>query len=503
MPDQPNILFILNDHQTYYGHGLKACGPKIKRPSFEKLASEGIMFNRAYTACPLCAPARRTMLTGLFPHDHGELTNNSFYPFDRQTYFEKLKERGYNNYYYGKWHSGPGTAYDHHCEGYSYPDYGNPYLTAEYENYLKENDLPPFEVRIKHSFLNPEWPITKEKGLIAGRLHRPSGKLLSEHAAGLMTTPKESHEAFFLANLACNKLRELANKKNDHPFHLRVDFWGPHQPYYITKEFYNLYNPKDIPEYPNFNDDLKNKPEIYKYDINYPTASGGKLIYPNPLPWSIWQDVLAFHYGHISMVDQAGGLILKTLEETGLRENTIVIWVTDHGDGVACHGGHFDKDCYMPEEMVRIPMAIRFPGEIEEGIESNQLVSNLDIGPTILDAARTSFDNEVDGMSLLPLCRQEENQWREDLMVETHGHVHIHLGRLVIHDHYKYIYNERDMDEFYDIEKDPFELNNLINDPSFKAKIADMKKRLNKWRNKTGDRMTRKNIRKSTLNRIK
>ncbi len=502
MTDKTNILFLLNDHQAYYGHGTMAGGPKIQRPFFKKLASQGIEFARAYTACPLCAPARRTMLTGLFPHDHGELTNNSFYPFDRQTYFEKLLREGYENFYYGKWHSGPGTAYDHGCEGFNYPDYGNPYLTREYREYLKKNNLPSFEVQIEHSFLNPEWPVTREKGLISGKLHRPEDEMLSEHAVGLMTTPKESHEAFFLAKLACEKLWEIARSDNSQPFHLRVDFWGPHQPYYITPEFYELYDPKEIPLYPNFRDDLENKPEVYKHDINYPTTFRGKLIYPNPLPWSTWQKVLAFHYGQISMVDQAGGLILQTLEETGLSENTAVIWTTDHGDGVACHGGHFDKDSYMPEEMVRIPMTMRFPDKIEAGIQSDKFVSNLDIGPTILDFAGTQFDKKVHGKSLLPLSKQEKGDWREDLMVETHGHVHVHLGRLIVHDNYKYVYNERDMDELYNLEEDPFELQNLINDSNHSEILSDLKNRLMNWRKTTGDTMTRKMTRIGALSRV-
>ncbi len=487
MTEKPNIIFLLNDHQSYYGHGEMAGGPKIQRPNFEKLAAGGIEFVRSYTACPLCSPARRTMLTGLFPHNHREIKNDTKHRFDRETYLAKLAEAGYKNYYFGKWHAGPKTAKEQYCEGFSYPSYNNPYTKPEYKEYIKKNNLPHFQVRIQRNFMIKPW--AKMLNLKEGELFSPKGDWCNEHATGIMTTPKETHEAFFLANLACDKLKELANTENNHPFHLRVDFWGPHQPYYATQEFLDMYKPTDIPEYPSFQDDLKNKPDIYKVDINYPISKNGKLIHPNPLPWSEWQKVLAYNYAQITLIDQAGGKILNTLEELGLAENTLIVWASDHGDALACHGGHFDKAYYMPEEMVRVPMAIRYPGRIPAGQKSEELVSNIDLAPTFLDVAGTAFNEPIDGQSLLPLCSQQVNKWREDLMCETHGHVVSHLGRLIVTDRYKYVWNDGDMDELYDLKEDPYELKNLIFDNSHAQILSDMKTRLKNWRQKTGDRV--------------
>ena len=481
MSNKPNIIFLLNDHQAHYRHGWDS-EPKVQRPYFDRLASEGIVFDRAYTACPLCGPARRTMLTGLYPHTHGEIKNDRNHPFEREVYLDTLADLGYCNYYYGKWHAGPGTAHDHHCEGFSYPSYNNPYTKPEYKEYLEKRDLPPEEILIQRNF-SP-----RNEKCRPGKLYRRAGSWCNEHATGIVQTPKETHEAFFLANLACDKLRELAQSENDQPFALRVDFWGPHQPYFATQEFVDMYNPDDIPEYGNFRDDLKSKPEIYRMEGNFPLHKDGKLTIPNPLPWSEWQKVLALCYAQITLVDAAGGLVLDTLDELGLAENTIVIWTTDHGDAVACHGGHFDKRSYMPEEMVRIPMAIRFPDRITPGQESNCLVSNLDIAPTILDAAGTSFKEKIHGSSLLPLCAGENETWRDDVMCETHGHGENHIGRLVITDRYKYVANQGQMDELYDLESDPYEMENLIDDPAHRDILSDLKARLSEWQHRTGDR---------------
>ena len=487
MSQKPNIIFILNDHQAYHGHGRAAGGPEIKRPNFERLASEGVKFTRAYSASPLCSPARRSMLTGLYPHNHGEIVNNTNHPWDRETYLNLLAKEGYQNYYFGKWHAGRGTAYDQHCKGFSYKSYGNPYTKPEYKKYLKRKNLPKFQVRLKELFWKPKGFISRFYGLKKGKKFTPKRPWCNEHAIGPILTPKETHESFFLANLACEKLTELANEGNSQPFHLRVDFWGPHQPYYATQEYLDLYDPKQIPEYPSYRDNLEDKPDAYRVDYNYPMSKDHELIVPNPMDWSEWQKILRYNYAQQSLIDDAGGLILNKLDELGLTDETLVIWSTDHGDGVGCHGGHFDKAWYMPEEIVRIPMAIRYPKRIDPHQIKKDLVSNMDIPCTILDAAGTQFNNPVNGCSLLPLCSNEQIDWKGDLMCETHGHISPHLGRLVVTDRYKYVWNEGDLDELYDLDQDPFEMKNLINSESHISILEDMKQRLIRWREDTGD----------------
>lgn len=503
MTKRPNIVFIFNDHQAYSGHGEMSGGPKVQRPFIEKLASEGIEFTRAYSVCPLCGPVRRTILTGLFPHNHGEIKNDTKHPYDKEVYLDTLAEAGYNNYYYGKWHAGKGDAKDFHCEGYSHTGYGNPYITPEYDDYLKRKGLPKFQVLIKHNFFDPDSTYNKLLNVHVGELHTPLFFHSSEHSTGVMTTPKETHEAFFLADLACEKLKELAQDKSKHPFHLRVDFWGPHQPYYTTQEYLDLYDPKTIPEYPSFSEDLKDKPEHYMADNNYLISKDGKLIIPNPLPWSTWQEILTYNYAQQTLIDAAGGKIIDTLDRLGFADNTIVIWATDHGDSVACHGGHFDKDVYMIEEMVHIPMVIRYPNVIEAGQKTDKLVSNLDISPTILDVAGTSFQDYIDGKSLLPLCKNPDIYWREDLMSQTHGHFTQLLGRMIVTERYKYVWNEGYLDELYDLKTDPFELNNQIKNNEFNEVLKDMKRRLEIWRKKTGDNITEDMIKGRRLKRKK
>jgi arylsulfatase A-like enzyme len=478
--NRPNIVFLLNDHQLYYRHGWDG-GPRPMRPQFDRLAADGVTFTRAYSASPLCMPARRTMLTGVFPHTHRLLQNDERrVPSEHGLYFDKLAERGYRNFYFGKWHAGPGNARDYGCEGFSYTSYNNPYTKPEYEAYLKAHGLPRAEHLVERVFSR-----APHEALAVGELYRSEGGWVSEHATGVTVTPKETHESFFLASLARDALREVA--KTGEPFALRVDFWGPHQPYFPAREFAELYEADEIAEYGNFRDDLSTKPEVYRTDQNRPFSRDGKLIVPNPLPWSEWRKALARVYANVTMVDAAGGTVLDALDELGLSENTFVIWTTDHGDAFACHGGHFDKASYMPEEMVRVPMALRWPGRIEPGRTSDKLVSLIDVAPTILDVAGTRFEHEPHGASLLPLGAGDGATWRDDLMCETHGHGEDVVGRQVVTDRYKYTATRGQMHELYDLDEDPYELNNLVDDPAHADVRAELRRRLRAWQAATHD----------------
>ena len=149
----------------------------------------------------------------------------------------------------------------------------------------------------------------------------------------------------------------------------------------------------------------------------------------------------------------------------------------------------------LTEEVLRVPMAMRWGERIRPGQRRDQLVSLMDLPATVLDAAEGSFGGPVDGQSLLPLVTggEEAGAGRDDLMIETHGHHGERVvGRAVVTDHYKYaVYRYRDADasedELYDLREDPYELKNLISDPALESVAADMKKRLDTWRETTGD----------------
>lgn len=472
MKKKPNIIYILNDHQAFHGHErADVSGPK--RPYFKAFAADGVEFSNAYCVTPMCGPARRSMLTGLYPHTHGQVHNENDPEYRHEVYLDTLAENGYHNYYYGKWHAGPGCAYDHGCEGLSETGYGNPYNTKEYADYLERNGLPRAQHLIERKFTVDDFdrqnyfPKLKE-----GELYQCEDRWCGEHAVGLTVTPKETHEAFFLADLACRKLEELAKKQDAEPFSLRVDFWGPHQPFFPTKEFTDLYDPAEIAMYPSFASALAGKPGTLKMEASRPIGDGEFIIQPNPLSWGEWQQILARCYAHITMLDEAGGLIVQKIKELGLDDNTLIIWTTDHGDAIACQGGHFDKDSHMAQEVMRIPLAMQWKERIAPGQIRDELVFTCDLPVTMLDSAGLTFRDPVHGRSLLPLaCNGQDSSWRNSLMCETYGHGYgvTIRARMVVEGDYKYVANENDIDELYNLKADPYELENLAANPACQA----------------------------------
>lgn len=487
---KPNIVFIQNDHQAFYHWNLDREN-RPKRPNFEKLAAEGAEFTDAYCSSPLCGPTRRTMLTGVFAHKHGQYHNYTEAEYLHEVYLDTLAEHGYQNYYFGKWHAGPGDAKEHGCEGFCYTDYGNPYISKEYKEYLKKKDLPQAVHRIVKSFYvdgisdRGDWD-----GMEPGADYQCKSWWCGEHAVGVTTTPKETHESFFLANLACEKLEEIARSNNERPFSLRVDFWGPHQPHFPTQEFLDMYEDFHLPQYGNFNDDLKGKPKTYFRERNVPLGQNDILIQPSVLKWEDWEMLIKYCFAHQTMIDAAGGMIIDKLHELGLDKNTLIVWTSDHGDGLACHGGHFDKGSYMCEEVLRIPLAMKWNGIISPGQVRSELVSTIDFPVTLLDAAGLKYtENEVDGESILPLVTEKSSQWREDLMSETQGHGYGDdtMARAVRYQDWKYIITKDDIEELYNLKEDPFELKNLAENEEYQAVLKDMQERLQKWQKTTND----------------
>lgn len=476
--NRPNIIFIQNDHQAFFNHRAGS-GAKPLRPNFDRLAQEGARFDNAYCITPMCAPARRSMLTGQYTHQHQQYFNYCDSPF-AETYLDVLKAGGYENYYFGKWHAGatdPAYAATDGC--FTCEGYGNPYITPEYQAYCKRLGIPEAVHHIDWAFTMDQyeeanyWPALK-----TGADYRCQGTWCGEHAIGTTITPKESHEAFFLADMACRKLEELHRSNTGKPFSLRVDFWGPHQPFFPTQEFLDLYDPEEIQPFGSLHATLEGKPDLYRIEWTVPFGEDNRLCQPTKLTDGQWRDILRHVYAHITMIDYAGGLILDKLRELGMDRNTLIVWTTDHGDSIASNGGHFDKGSHMCEEVMRIPLAMRFDPLIPRGTVCEELVHTVDFPVTLLDAAGLQFSEKRFGRSILDLFRAGAPAWRQDLLCEHmgHGYGQEHNSKMLRHRNYKLIYHHEpgQLQELYDLDRDSFEQNNLYYQPEF----SDVRKRM-------------------------
>lgn len=463
----PNILWIGVDQMRvdslgFYGQTI------CQTPNLDRFAESGISFSRAYTTCSLCSPSRASMYTGQFAFHHGMGTNCDMYhsmaaelPHPEDLLHYRLQEIGYRTGFTGKWHvgtkMGPG---DYGFEGMNLPGYGDIRKTEAYQQHIKEKGLDVGPVK------NPIFGNPDNQTLISG-----------EWNGALESTP-----TYHLANRTMDLLEEFAGTYHSRkqPFFLTCQFWAPHGPHLPSPEYVGRHDRKKIKEWKNFNDSFEGKPNhLARYRRDF-----FQLL---PYDWEGWREIVGLAYDFSTMLDDQIGRILQKLEALQLDEETIVIFTSDHGDMMGSHGGLYDKG-FMYEEAHRVPLIIRIPGQGEKGGTLDQLVYNMDIMPTIFDIIGESPGPKVDAESFYSLIKNPQLPGRENLYMEFHGLRCLHTQRaLVTANGLKYIFTPMDEDEVYDLNNDPHELVNVINQTAYQEQVLDIKRQLISAAMKAGD----------------
>ncbi|MBR5501907.1 MAG: sulfatase-like hydrolase/transferase [Oscillospiraceae bacterium] len=459
-----NFLWITTDHQLYYPH-LQLNADQFRLKNFERICGAGSYFPNAYCPMPLCAPSRSSMITGVYPHKHGVIANTfgagtvpAELPADLDWFHLPMQQAGYRTAWFGKWHCGNASvAADYGFEGFTTPGYGNCYTEPAYRAYADKLGLGNPKVTIEWSAkLLPVVGKTIECGKEDTTLTDAWGPF---ETTGHMITPKEGHEAYFLTDQACEWIKSLGK---DEPFMLKLELWGPHHPYHVAAPFYGSVDPEKLRFSPSFYQNLgADMPDTYRSSVRRWSA-----LQHNGISETEWRQIIARAYEHAMMVDDAYGRLLDLLEETGLAENTTIIFTSDHGDILGTHSGLFNKDSIMTEETVRVPLAIS--GEsVPAGVTDSRICSTLDIVPTIYALAGLPVPASWDGMSLLG-----EKQ-RERLIVEEHGEIRIdQYQRLLVEGDMRYIAHLDEVDEFYNLAADPYQSRNLLFDVAYAESIA-------------------------------
>ena len=466
----------MTDQQRFDDLGLYGLTP-VQTPNLDALAASGMRFDRAYSCCALCSPARASMLTGKYPHSHRMWNNNDMMqwavrelPDDVELIVEPLKAAGYRCGYAGKWHCGhdkvPST---YGFEGMDVPDYGVLSNTREYEDYLRRTGLGPPQRR------EEAWITTPDYSAIAGTT-----------AGDIRAVP-----TYFLSEYAVDMLERFAADRA-RPWFIFLSYWSPHPAYFPPEEYAEMIDPREVRLWGNFRDTLEGKPPNQRrYRESYHRTL--------ELDDESWKLVLARAFAQVSFLDSQVGRVLGALEKLGVAEETAVFFGTDHGDMRGGHGKFLDKDAYMYEEIYHIPQIVRWPGVTTPGSVSRELVLNMDLAPTALEIAGLAPPEGCEARSLVPLLRGAGSAsggaasrgggaaWPDDLMCEFHGHRFLCSVRMIRWDRYKYVLNLSSFDELYDLEADPWELDNRIGDPSMKGVLSEGRRRLLNWIERTGD----------------
>ncbi|MGC9349321.1 MAG: sulfatase-like hydrolase/transferase [Anaerolineae bacterium] len=469
-PERPNILLVFTDQNKLSAIGSYGDTP-CQTPNLDRLAQTSTRFETAYTTCPVCSPARGTIMTGLYPHAHGICSNvhnlgSSVHELaDRpELLSRRLQSAGYRCGYSGKWHLGtdqetifgganhPTLPRDVGFEGQQFPGHGGGgFRYPEYQAYLRE-----------HGYEHKVTQVDDRDVRVA--------------SYSVLEGPTASTVPYFLAEHTIELIDGFAASGD--PFFIWHNFWGPHGPYFAPREFYELYRDVEMPEWPNYRWPARaiNRPHQVKI---HPQAES--------LTWDDWAEGIRHYYAFMTLIDQQIGRILAHLDATGLRDNTIIIFTADHGETLGTHGGLTDKGWHHFEEIQRIPMVIWLPEHLrQEGVGAGRVVSQwaslADVYPTILDYAGADLDADRHGRSLRPLLEDQPVDWRERIFVEFNGVNSLATSMVSVREgDLKYGWNCSNHDELYDLARDPYEINNLIDDPAYTGAVRHLREVLDDW----------------------
>ncbi len=406
---RPNILFICVDQQRRDCLGYTN-GYPVKTPNIDRLAAGGVDFEQSYTPNPICVPARRSMICGRRPEQVGTLYNYDqgipsapFSP-DNYSWSRDFQAAGYKCGYIGAWHV---------------------------------SQLPPTEFGYDDYVSVPQ-------------LHFPDKTVYKNGFFGdVCCLPVGQSETHRTADAAI----ELMKKYGD-GFQIRVNFSGPHLPCRPSEPFASMY--KDVPFWRAFGDDLKNKPYMQRQMIlNWNNEKTDE---------EVFRRTQRLYFGMISQIDDAIGKMLSYLDDTGLSDNTVVIYTSDHGD-MCGERRMLDKHYIMYDSVVRTPFIIKMPGASHKTV-SDIVINALDIVPTLLDICGLEKPDGLQGVSLLPyLLDEKPEKVRKYALVTYNGQQFgLYTQRMITNGHIKYVWNCSDMDELYFLDSDPDELVNRAND---------------------------------------
>lgn len=446
---KPNILWICADQQRY--DTIAALGyPHVSTPNLDQLASEGVAFERAYCQAPICTPSRASFLTGMYPSSiHVNRNGNPTFPDFPPLISKRLADAGYACGLIGKLHltSAYRRIETRTDDGYRYWQYSH---------------APRDDWQSGHDYA--DW--LRSKGADLGEL--------TKELAGV---PAELHQTTWCAE----KTIEFIEANRDRPWFASVNIYDPHPPFNPPQAYRDQFDPRAVKP-PLFREsDLAQQAKLAAVDFQSAARHPDNLDIKSPIlpqsPTSSYVEnetggdrdartLIAAYYAMIKLIDDQVGRMLGALDASGQRDNTIVIFTSDHGESLGDHG-LIQKGCRFYEGLVRVPLIWSWRGRFAAGLRSGALVELTDIAPTLLDVCGLETPVYMTGKSLLPLLSGERvpEQHREFVRCEFIDALDMPdatVATMHFDGRYKLIvYHNHQLGELYDLETDPGEFEDL------------------------------------------
>ncbi len=445
----PNILWICTDQQRYDTIGALG-NPHTNTPNLDRVCAEGVAFTHAFSQSPVCTPSRACFLTGMYPTTvHGRQNGQSLPPDGELLITHMLRDRGWDCGLAGKLHLAV-------CHNHVEPRTDDGYRVFHWSHHP-----------------HPDWAENAYT-----QWHEARGKnweeLYGERGGGYWRAgcPAEYHQTKWCADMGINFMTE----QRDGPWLMSVNPFDPHPAFDPPEEYLRRYDPTQMPLPDYVPGELDDKPTFQQVDHERPG-----LPYAQATEDDL-RGIVAAYYAMIEQIDDHVGRMLEALEETGQRENTIVVFHSDHGEMLGDHG-IIRKGPYFYDCAVRVPLIISWPGRFEQGVVSDALVELCDLTPTLLEACGLEPTERMQGRSFLPILTGEADpgEHRDSVFCE-------YYNAMPNHDHSAYgtMYRDRarklcvyhgrarGQGELYDLEQDPGEHQNLWADPAYAEERAEL-----------------------------
>jgi N-acetylglucosamine-6-sulfatase len=436
-PKPRNIVFILSDDHRWDFMSFMREAPKfLETPNLDRLAREGAHLRNAFVSTSLCSPSRASILTGQYMHHHRVVDNQRLEPAGIRFFPEHLRAAGYRTAFLGKWHMGD------------------------------DSDVP-------------------RKGFDYWAGFRGQGEYFDDtlNINGTRRATK-GYNTDVLTDLALDWMKERSEK----PFFLYLAYKSPHYPFEPALRHKGRYDKAPVPYPPSMANTERNyatQPRWVRdrrYSIHGVDHMETGRFDRDPVP--SFETLVRRYAEAVHSTDENVGRVVKQLDELGLRENTLVVYMGDNGFELGEHGFYDKRDAF--ETSIRVPMLAWAPGAIRGGLVVTQMVQNIDIAATLLEAAGVAVPADaprMDGRSFWPLLLDRPTPWRDHILYEYYWEWNFPATPTTFAlrtDRWKFIYYHGIWDRhgLYDLQTDPHEIHNLIEVPAFRDRAQAMRKQL-------------------------
>jgi uncharacterized sulfatase len=482
-----NILFITTDQQHWSAMG--CMNPELKTPNIDRLAEQGMLFTRAYTVNPTCTPTRATLITGLYPSQHGAYSLGTKLMENVPTLGDEFQKHGYRTALIGKAHFQPLKGTEEFPSLESYPiihdldfwkEFHGPFYGFDHvelcrnhtdEAHVGQHYALWMEERAPGSWRQYFLP-TPERFKEAEDFPVSSRQAL-DPGEGVWDIPEELHYNTWIAERTNAQMDQYA--RNGENFFLWASFFDPHPQYMVPEPYASMYNPSEV-TVPVFREgEFDDKPAYFKLsreerpDGSAFQETGGHAVHgmhSHLRKDEVKAKNIATMYGMMTMLDKYIGQIVDHLDELGLAEDTLICLTTDHGDFMGQHG-LIAKAIHHYEDLLKIPLVVRMPGTVPAGIRSDSLQSLVDLPQTFLHIAGLPVPRTMAGIDETAVFTGESHTIRDHVIVENRHQPTTMNIRTYINERYKIsIHYNRSYGELYDLKNDPDEYVNLWDIPA-------------------------------------